>query len=266
MLETAAHGGRGGADHAGLSLDAAGAARRAWARLALLPLLVAGLWTLREQFVGSWPYGGFPWGRIGISQVNSPLAHLASWVGVSGLTFLIVPARAPQRSSTCASARFRDLAHGAARRRRSRCCCCSFPQFPTTAAGTLRVGARPGQRPGRLLRRRAAATPCCSAQLEATAPLLRRGHGRAAVAGGRGRLRSHRRTQSTARRPGRALGAGRRAAHRQRRHRTRRRVSSTPRCCGRRARAPSRPTTSGIPCRSASTFPTAPSSSRSRPI
>ena len=60
------------------------------ARLALLPLLVAGLWTLREQVVGSWPYGGFPWGRIGITQVNSPLADLASWVGVSGLTFLVV--------------------------------------------------------------------------------------------------------------------------------------------------------------------------------
>ena len=60
------------------------------ARLVLLPLLVAGLWTLREQVVGSWPYGGFPWGRIGITQANSPLADLASWVGVSGLTFLVV--------------------------------------------------------------------------------------------------------------------------------------------------------------------------------
>ncbi len=63
---------------------------RLLSRLTLLPLLVAGLWTLREQIVGSWPYGGFPWGRIGITQAGSPLADLASWVGVSGLTFLMV--------------------------------------------------------------------------------------------------------------------------------------------------------------------------------
>ncbi len=59
-------------------------------RLVLLPALVAGLWTLREQVVGSWPYGGFPWGRIGVSQVNGPLAEVASWVGMSGLSFLVV--------------------------------------------------------------------------------------------------------------------------------------------------------------------------------
>ena len=54
------------------------------------PALVAGLWTLREQVVGSWPYGGFPWGRIGVSQVNGPFADVASWVGMSGLSFLVV--------------------------------------------------------------------------------------------------------------------------------------------------------------------------------
>ena len=29
---------------------------------------------LRELFMGSWPYGGFPWGGIGMSQSESPLA------------------------------------------------------------------------------------------------------------------------------------------------------------------------------------------------
>lgn len=52
--------------------------------------LVAGLWTARELFLGSWPYTGFPWGRIGMSQSESPLAHVVSWVGVTGLTFLMV--------------------------------------------------------------------------------------------------------------------------------------------------------------------------------
>ena len=53
-------------------------------------VLVGGIWTARELFMGSWPYSGFPWGRMGISQSESPLAHLTSWVGVSGLSFLMV--------------------------------------------------------------------------------------------------------------------------------------------------------------------------------
>src|SRR5690606_18587981 len=50
-----------------------------WATLIALPLLVGGLWTARELFMGSWPYTGFPWGRIGMSQSESPLAHVVSW-------------------------------------------------------------------------------------------------------------------------------------------------------------------------------------------
>jgi len=139
------------------------------ARLLLLPLLVAGLWTLREQVVGSWPYGGFPWGRIGISQVNGPVADLASWVGVSGLTFLVV--------LLCAAAieyvrlaRFRrpltalPMAVVAL-------LLLLVPQFPTTAAGSLRVGAVQGNGPAGYFDER---TPdaVLRAQLEATAPLL----------------------------------------------------------------------------------------------
>src|SRR5690625_3874646 len=59
-------------------------------RLLVLPLLVAGAWLVRELIMGSWPYGGFPWGRVGMSQSASPLAEVASWLGVSGLTFLMV--------------------------------------------------------------------------------------------------------------------------------------------------------------------------------
>ncbi len=61
-----------------------------WAQLIVLPLLVGGLWTARELFMGTFPYTGFPWGRIGMSQSESPLAHIASWTGVAGLTFLMV--------------------------------------------------------------------------------------------------------------------------------------------------------------------------------
>lgn len=59
-------------------------------RLLGLPSVVAALWVGRELFVGSWPYGGFPWARIGMSQAESPLAPISSWVGVSGLSFLMV--------------------------------------------------------------------------------------------------------------------------------------------------------------------------------
>ncbi|WP_315106004.1 apolipoprotein N-acyltransferase [uncultured Microbacterium sp.] len=67
---------------------------RAWpgvaGRLLTLPAVVAALWVGRELFLGWWPYGGFPWARLGMSQAESPLAALSSWIGVSGLSFLMV--------------------------------------------------------------------------------------------------------------------------------------------------------------------------------
>jgi apolipoprotein N-acyltransferase len=61
-----------------------------WARLVLLPLLVAGLWVLRETASGTLPYGGFPWGRAALSQSESPFAEVVSWAGSSGLGFVMV--------------------------------------------------------------------------------------------------------------------------------------------------------------------------------
>jgi len=60
-----------------------------WGRLGLTPVIVAGLWTLREYVSSNWPYGGFSWGRLAFSQSESPFGELVAWVGVSGLTFLI---------------------------------------------------------------------------------------------------------------------------------------------------------------------------------
>jgi len=139
------------------------------ARLTLLPLLLAALWTLREQIVGSWPYGGFPWGRIGISQVNSPLADLASWVGVSGLTFLMV--------LLCAAAiEYVRIARFRAPLTALPSVVVALllllvPQFPTTEAGTLRVGAVQGNGPAGYFDERTA-NAVLEAQLEATAPLF----------------------------------------------------------------------------------------------
>ncbi|MCI2958647.1 apolipoprotein N-acyltransferase [Agromyces atrinae] len=67
---------------------------RAWpgrvGRLVVLPLVVAGLWVVREAVTGSFPYGGFPWGRAALSQSESPFADVVSWVGSTGLGFLMV--------------------------------------------------------------------------------------------------------------------------------------------------------------------------------
>lgn len=138
-------------------------------RLLLLPALVAGLWTLREQIVGSWPYGGFPWGRIGVSQVNGPFAEVASWVGMSGLSFLVV----------LACAMLIEVVRGGRVRRATRAIPVAavlvvllvLPQFPTTAAGSLRVGSVQGNGPAGYFDQRAR-NAVLNAQLAASAPLF----------------------------------------------------------------------------------------------
>jgi apolipoprotein N-acyltransferase len=62
----------------------------AWGRIGLVPIIVAGLWTAREAISAVWPYGGFAWGRIALSQSDSPFSPLVAWVGLSGLSFLVV--------------------------------------------------------------------------------------------------------------------------------------------------------------------------------
>ena len=140
-----------------------------WVRLILLPLLVSGLWTMRDLWLGSWPYGGFPWGRIGVTQATSPLAPVASWVGMTGLGFLIV--------LLCAVAveyvrirRFRDLrmlVPGVA----LALVLVLVPQFPTAQAGSIRVGSVQGNGPTGYFDERTR-NEVLSAQLTATGPLL----------------------------------------------------------------------------------------------
>ncbi|MGV8880697.1 MAG: apolipoprotein N-acyltransferase [Rhodoglobus sp.] len=59
-------------------------------RLLLLPAVVAGLWTAREAWASVWPYGGFAWGRMSLSQSESPISSLFPWLGASGVTFAMV--------------------------------------------------------------------------------------------------------------------------------------------------------------------------------
>lgn len=59
-------------------------------RLILLPITIAGLWSLREQIASSWPYGGFAWGRIAQSQSNGPLLELVAWLGLTAMGAVMV--------------------------------------------------------------------------------------------------------------------------------------------------------------------------------
>ena len=116
-----------------------------WAQLVLTPLLIAGLWTRRELVTGSWPYTGFPWARIGMSQSESPLSHLTSWIGVTGLSFLMVAftagtiewLRLRQWSDVRTALPVAGLGIALL----------VTPQFPTTPAGTMTVGSVQGNGP-----------------------------------------------------------------------------------------------------------------------
>ncbi len=59
-------------------------------RFVLLPVAVAGLWTAREAWAAVWPYGGFSWGRAAMSQSDGPFAPLFAWLGMSGVSFVMV--------------------------------------------------------------------------------------------------------------------------------------------------------------------------------
>lgn len=107
-------------------------------QLIAVPLLVGGLWAAREVVMGAWPYSGFPWARVGMTQVGGPLVEVASWTGVTGLSFLVVTvcAAVVQWVRAGGSRFLRGLLPVAA----AGVLLVITPQFPTTAAGTFRVG------------------------------------------------------------------------------------------------------------------------------
>jgi apolipoprotein N-acyltransferase len=111
---------------------------RGLVKLLVVPPLIAALWTAREVVMGAWPYSGFPWARLGMTQVGGPLAEVASWTGVTGLSLLIV--------MVCASVvqwiraggiRFMLGLHPAVS---VAVLLVVTPQFPTASAGEFRVG------------------------------------------------------------------------------------------------------------------------------
>jgi len=53
------------------------------------PLWSAALWSAVETLRGTWPLGGFPWGRLGMAVIDTPWAHLLPIAGVGGTGFLL---------------------------------------------------------------------------------------------------------------------------------------------------------------------------------
>lgn len=156
-------------------------------RLVALPALVAGLWVLRENVVGSFPYGGFPWARAALSQSESPFAELVSWGGSTGLglvmVFLVAAAIEWGRhgASSGRPAAASDGSSGGAPRWADWKAAMPFaatlvvalllPAWPTTANGELRVASAQGNGPAGYFDERRAGDVFRS-QVEASEPLL----------------------------------------------------------------------------------------------
>ncbi|NEM06948.1 apolipoprotein N-acyltransferase [Geodermatophilus normandii] len=66
-----------------------GAATAAVSRFRLWPLWTAALWVADEALRGRVPFGGFPWGRLGLSQTDGPFLSLAAYGGVPGVSFAV---------------------------------------------------------------------------------------------------------------------------------------------------------------------------------
>ncbi len=58
-------------------------------RLRAWPLAVAGWWVLAEALRDRWPWEGFPWGRLVMSQASAPTVRWVAIAGPPALTFLI---------------------------------------------------------------------------------------------------------------------------------------------------------------------------------
>lgn len=49
----------------------------------------ASIWTLREWVGSNFPYGGFPWSRLGMTQADGWFANYAWWGGISLISFAL---------------------------------------------------------------------------------------------------------------------------------------------------------------------------------
>ena len=237
----AAHGGRRRADHAGVPLDAARAARRAWARLVAAA-------AARGRAVDRCASSSSGSGRTAASRgaasasaqvrtARSPTSRRGS--GVAGLTFLMVRSVRRRRSSTCAPRASARRPHRAADRDRGARCSCSSRSSrrrrPARCASARVQGNGPAGYFDERTRERRAPTPSWRRPLRCSARTSTCCCGRRAESTPIRRRTSRPRRSSTP-----SSDADRRAADRQRRDHSAATSTSTRRCCGRPARAPCR--------------------------
>lgn len=52
-------------------------------------VVVSALWAAMETLRSSVPWGGLPWGASAFALADSPLLHLAPWIGIAGLAFVV---------------------------------------------------------------------------------------------------------------------------------------------------------------------------------
>lgn len=142
--------------------------RRGPVQLVVVPIMVGILWTAREVVLGSWPYGGFPWVRLGMTQVDGPFPEAASWIGVTGLSFVMAVIAASVLQWLRAGIRFLPAAVPAAF---LTVVLAITPQFATADAGTFRVGWVQGNGPSGYFDGRSSGD-LLRAQISATEPLL----------------------------------------------------------------------------------------------
>ncbi|WP_231880290.1 apolipoprotein N-acyltransferase [Microbacterium sp. H83] len=136
----------------------------------VVPVLIGVLWVGREITLGSWPYGGFPWARLGMTQVEGPFPEVASWVGVTGLSLVIATISASVVQWLRMGLRFLPATAPAVLLLVG---LTVIPQFPTTDAGAFRVGWVQGNGPSGYFDDRSPGE-LLSAQVDATEPLLDR--------------------------------------------------------------------------------------------
>jgi apolipoprotein N-acyltransferase len=69
-------------------------AQRLLLKLPSWPVAVAGWWVAAEALRNRWPFGGFPWGRLAMSQAGAPTQGWAALGGAPLLTFIVALAGA----------------------------------------------------------------------------------------------------------------------------------------------------------------------------
>ena len=66
-----------------------GAAAGPMSRLRWWPVWLAAAWVTMELWRTGWPYSGMPWGRLSFGVVDTPVTDALTFVGMSGLSFLL---------------------------------------------------------------------------------------------------------------------------------------------------------------------------------